>query len=44
LPTGKGASVELDTSDLSMILEGIDPASAKREKRYVRPRPDAPST
>jgi len=44
LPTGKGASVELDTSDLAMILEGIDPASAKREKRYVRPRPDAPST
>lgn len=41
LPTGKGASVELDASELAMILEGIDPASAKREKRYARPRADA---
>jgi transposase len=41
LPTGKGASVELDTSELAMILEGIDPESAKREKRYARPRTDA---
>jgi len=41
LPSGKGASVELDTSELAMILEGIDPESAKREKRYARPRTDA---
>ena len=41
LPSGKGASVELDTSELAMILEGIDLAKAKREKRYARPRADA---
>ncbi len=34
LPRGDGKSVEIDTAQLAMILEGIDLNSAVRRKRY----------
>jgi transposase len=32
-PTGSGASVQVGAADLALLLEGIDPASARRGKR-----------
>lgn len=37
--TGDGGGVEIAATDLAMILEGIDLASVKRQKRYRRPEP-----
>ena len=34
LPTAQGDSLEIDHTDLSLLLSGIDLASAKRRKRY----------
>ena len=34
LPVAKDNSVEIDHTDLSLLLSGIDLASAKRRKRY----------
>jgi transposase len=36
---GTGDGVEIPAADLAMILEGIDLASVKRQKRYRRPEP-----
>ena len=33
-PVRPGASMELSTLELGLILEGIDPASVKRQKRF----------
>ncbi len=38
LPAGGGAHVEIGAAELTMVLEGIDVASARRHKRYARPR------
>ena len=34
-----GGGVEIPATDLALILEGIDLASVKRQKRYRRPEP-----
>lgn len=34
LPSGDSSSLEITASDLSLILEGIDPGSVKRQKRF----------
>jgi transposase len=34
LPTAEGNRVELDSSELALLLEGIDLAGARRYKRY----------
>lgn len=36
LPKANGSSLELGSAELSLILEGIDLAGAKRQKRYAR--------
>jgi transposase len=40
---GDGDGVEIHATDLAMILEGIDLASVKRQKRYRRPEPTNPA-
>jgi len=37
LPKADRCSMELTSAELSLILEGIDLAGAKRQKRYARP-------
>jgi transposase len=37
LPKADRSRLELTSAELSLILEGIDLAGAKRQKRYVRP-------
>lgn len=39
LPSDESGSVEIDVSDLTMIMEGIDLNATQRRKRYARPRP-----
>jgi transposase len=34
-----GSGVEIRAADLSMILDGVDLDSVKRQKRYSRPQP-----
>jgi len=36
-PPGEAAGVEIRAADLQMLLDGIDLASVKRQKRYRRP-------
>ncbi len=36
-PTGNAKHLEIDTSELNLLLSGIDLASVKRRKRYVAP-------
>jgi transposase len=38
-PTGKGEGVEIRAADLTMLLDGVDPSSVKRQRRYRRPQP-----
>jgi transposase len=38
-PQGEAAGVEVRAADLQMLLDGIDLASVKRQKRYRRPVP-----
>jgi transposase len=38
-PAAASAGVEIRAADLQMLLDGIDLASAKRQKRYRRPVP-----
>jgi len=38
-PRVETASVEIRAADLQMLLDGIDLASVKRQKRYQRPVP-----
>jgi len=37
-PAGDGASVEVESAELALLLEGIELADAKRRRRFV-PRP-----
>lgn len=37
LPGSDRSNVELTSAELALILEGIDLAGARRQKRYVRP-------
>ena len=37
-PLVSDSSIEIDISDLSLILEGIDLSSAKQQKRFALPR------
>jgi len=37
LPRSDRSNVELTSAELALILEGIDLAGARRQKRYVRP-------
>jgi len=37
LPAGERSGAELSAAELSLILEGIDLAVARRHKRYTRP-------
>jgi transposase len=39
VPAGDALQVEMTAADLQLILQGIDPAKVKREKRYQRPAP-----
>jgi transposase len=36
-----GEGVEIRAADLTMILDGVDLSSVKRQKRYQRPQPAA---
>jgi transposase len=36
-PAGKSKHLEIDASELNLLLSGIDLASVKRRKRYVAP-------
>ena len=38
-PQADAAGVEIRAADLQMLLDGIDLASVKRQKRYRRPAP-----
>jgi len=38
-PTGKDEGVEIRAADLTMLLDGVDPSSVKRQRRYRRPQP-----
>ena len=38
-PQADAAGVEIRAADLQMLLDGIDLASVKRQKRYRRPMP-----
>ena len=38
-PTGDDAGVEIRAADLTMILDGVDLESVKRQRRYQRPQP-----
>ena len=38
-PQAEAAGVEIRAADLQMLLDGIDLASVKRQKRYRRPVP-----
>ena len=38
LPVGEGHGAEISRADLGLILEGIDPAQAKRSRRFVLAR------
>ena len=38
-PEAEAAGVEIRAADLQMLLDGIDLASVKRQKRYRRPVP-----
>jgi transposase len=38
-PLGDGNGLEVRAADLTMILDGVDLSSVKRQKRYQRPRP-----
>jgi transposase len=35
LPKAEGARLELDASDLSLLLEGIDLSGARRQRRFT---------
>jgi transposase len=35
-PEGEAATVEIDATELAMLLSGVSIASAKRRKRYRR--------
>jgi transposase len=37
--TGDGHGVEIRAADLTMILDGVDLKSVKRQRRYQRPQP-----
>jgi transposase len=37
-PTGKDEGVEIRAADLTMLLDGVDPSSVKRQRRYRRPQ------
>jgi transposase len=37
--TGDGEGLEVRAADLTMILDGVDLSSVKRQKRYQLPRP-----
>lgn len=43
-PSGDDHGVEIRAADLTMILDGVDLGSVKRQKRYSRPQPPAPAT
>jgi len=38
LPAPEGVGVEIDVPRLTLILEGLDLAGAKQQKRFTRPR------
>lgn len=42
-PSGEDQGVEIRAVDLTMILDGVDLGSVKRQKRYVRPQPPTPA-
>ena len=42
-PTGDDAGVAIRAADLTMILDGVDLGSVKRQKRYSRPQPATPA-
>jgi transposase len=37
--TGDGDGIEIRAADLTMILDGVDLTSVKRQRRYRRPEP-----
>jgi transposase len=37
--SGDGHGLEIRAADLTMILDGVDLSSVKRQKRYQRPQP-----
>jgi transposase len=43
-PSGDDNGVEIRAADLTMILDGVDLGSVKRQKRYSRPQPPASAT
>jgi transposase len=44
-PVPDGHGVEIRAADLSMLLDGVDLDSVKRQKRYQRPQPaNGPAT
>ena len=42
-PTGADRGVEIRAADLTMILDGVDLESIKRQRRYRRPQPADPT-
>jgi transposase len=38
-PTAAGEGVEIRAADLQLLLDGVDVASIKRQRRYRRPAP-----
>lgn len=40
-PSGDDQGVEIRAADLTMILDGVDLGSVKRQPRYCRPQPHA---
>jgi len=43
-PSGDDQGVEIRAADLTMILDGVDLGSIKRQARYRRPQPQAANT
>jgi transposase len=43
-PTATNDGLEIRAADLTMILDGVDLGSVKRQRRYQRPQPTTAST
>lgn len=43
VPAGEANGVEIRAADLTMILDGVDLGSVKRQPRYSRPQPQPAS-
>jgi transposase len=42
IPAADAAQLEMTAADLQLVLQGIDPRTAKRTRRYQRPADAAP--